>query len=92
MDQTLYVAKARGLSPREEQIRFAAAGASRHGHEGVVRSSPTSPPTTPNSAHYQLRECHQAIAVQLRAGFESYGLIVLGAPSPISTHVTSATC
>ncbi len=84
MDQTLYVAKARGLSPREEQIRFPAAegilAAAIKGVVPVVSNVPADDPELGTIA--KLRECHQAIAVQLRAGFESYGLLVLGSTEP----------
>ncbi len=84
MDETLYVAKARGLSPREEQIRFPAAegilAAAIRGVHPVVSNVPADDLELGSIA--KLRECHQAIAVQLRAGFESYGLLVLGSTEP----------
>ena len=84
MDQTLYVAKARGLSPREEQIRFPAEegilATAIKGVVPVVSNVPADDPELGTIA--KLRECHQAIAVQLRAGFESYGLLVLGSTEP----------
>ncbi len=84
MDETLYVAKARGISPREEQLRFPA----RHGvlgeamrrAEPVVTNGPADDPEL--NRIVKMRESQQAIAVPLRAGYESYGLLVLGSPEP----------
>lgn len=84
MDETLYIAKARGMSPREEQVRFPAT-------EGILARAiaATGPIVTHTPAEdpelrriVRLRECQQAIVVPLRAGFESYGLLVLGSMEP----------
>ncbi len=84
MDQMLYVAKARGISPREEQLRFPAtqgilATAMRNVNP-VLSNIPADDPEL--SQLVKIRECQQAIAVPLRAGFESYGLLVLGSSEP----------
>jgi signal transduction histidine kinase len=84
MDETLYVAKARGVSPREEQSRFAA-------EQGVLAKAIVAidpilinePADDPELVRIgRFRECQQAIVVPLRAGFESYGLLVLGSTEP----------
>ncbi len=84
MDETLYVAKARGLSPREEGLRFPAsrgllADAVRRS-DPTVLNNPGEDPELNEIAH--LRECQQAIAIPLRAGYESYGLLLLASPEP----------
>ncbi len=80
LDQMLYIAKARGISPREEQLRFPATegilATAMHGVNPVVSSIPADDPELGRLA--RIRECQQVIAVPLRAGFESYGLLVLG--------------
>ncbi len=94
LDQMLYIAKARGISPREEQLRFPATegilATAMHGVNPVVSSIPADDPELGRLA--RIRECQQVIAVPLRAGFESYGLLVLGRVRRISTHRTSAIC
>lgn len=84
MDESLYIAKSRGLSGREEQTRFLA-------NEGILAQAlartdalvsdvPGDDPELEKIAKF--RECHQAIVLPLRAGYESYGLLVLGSPEP----------
>jgi signal transduction histidine kinase len=84
MDQTLYVAKARGISPREEQARFPASrgllATAVKGTNPVVSNIPGEDPELGTIA--RIRECQQVIAVPLRAGFESFGLLVLGSVEP----------
>ena len=80
MDQTLYIAKARGISPHEEQTRFPASrgllATAVKGTTPVVSNIPSEDPELGSIA--RLRECQQVIAVPLRAGFESFGLLILG--------------
>jgi len=84
MDQTLYVAKARGISPREEQIRFPGSrgilATALKGTDPVVSNVPGDDPELAGIA--KIRECQQAIAVPLRAGFESFGVLILGSAEP----------
>jgi signal transduction histidine kinase len=84
MDETLYVAKARGLAPREEDLRFAAsrgllATAIRR-TDPVVINNPAEDPEL--NRVMRIRNCEQAIAIPLRAGYESYGLLVLASTEP----------
>ncbi len=80
LDQMLYIAKARGISPREEQLRFPATegilATAMHGANPVISNIPADDPELGRLA--RIRECQQVIAVPLRAGFESYGLLLLG--------------
>lgn len=84
MDETMYVGKARGLSDSEEQLRFAATkGVLRSAiarAEAVVTNAPGEDPELARVS--KMKESHQAIAVPLRAGYESYGLLVLGSSEP----------
>lgn len=86
MDGQLYVAKGRGLSPRESELRFAATEgilAQALNQSGpVLTDDPSSDPEL--SRVYRLRESAQAIVVPLRAGFENFGLLVLGSSEPDS--------
>ncbi len=84
MDETLYIAKSRGVSSFEERVRFPA-------QEGVLASAVEKaepiliedPGTDPElNKVMALHHCRQAIVLPLRAGFESYGLLVLGSPQP----------
>jgi signal transduction histidine kinase len=84
MDQTLYVAKARGISTQDERLRLPA-------QEGVLAEAieKTDPVVVHNPKDdpelrkvLALHSCQQAIVVPLRAGFESYGLLILGSPEP----------
>ncbi len=80
MDEALYIAKSRGLSSRDEKIRFEGArgilASALQGAEPVVTDDPAEDPEL--SQIVRMRESKQAIAVPLRAGYESYGLLVLG--------------
>ncbi len=84
MDQSLYIAKARGLSHMDEQKRFPA-------QEGVLAEalSQTNPILIDDPGQdpelgqvMAVHNTRQAIVVPLRAGFESYGLIVLCSYEP----------
>ena len=84
VDESLYVAKARGASPREETLRFPAthgilAQAIRNA-DPVVTNEPAEDAEL--NQFSRMNECQQAIAVPLRAGYESYGLLVLGSSEP----------
>lgn len=89
MDEYLYVSKSRGLSQFEEQKRFPA-------DQGVLAEAVNTtdpilvnqPATDPELGQLSaLAPCQQAIIVPLRAGYESYGLLILGSPEPdIYTH------
>ncbi|MBN1876669.1 MAG: GAF domain-containing protein [Anaerolineae bacterium] len=79
MDQTLYVAKSRGLSNMDEQRRFPAqqgilAKAITQVDPVVVEEPGQDPELGQVIATHNTR---QAIVIPLRAGFESYGLLVL---------------
>ena len=84
MDQSLYVAKARGVTPQDERARFPA----QQGIlvEALKKTDPLitdDPGIDPELAKViALHKCRQAIVVPLRAGFESYGVLVLGSPEP----------
>lgn len=84
MDETLYVAKARGLSTRDELLRFPASrgllAQAMRGADPVVINAPAEDPELNRVS--LIRDCQQAIAVPLRAGYESYGLLVLGSSEP----------
>lgn len=84
MDRTLYVATSRGLSPQDTRARFP-------GTEGILaRALDKAEPALTNdpgadpelSRLVSMHHCRQAIAVPMRAGFESYGLLLLGSPEP----------
>jgi len=80
MDESLYIAKAHGLSAPEESIRLTATrgvlAQAIHVADPIVTSEPAEDPEL--SRFIKMAECQQAIAVPLRAGYESYGLLVLG--------------
>jgi len=84
MDESLYVAKARGASPREETLRFPAT----HGilAQAIRNTDPVVTNEPAEDAELcqfsKMNECQQAIAVPLRAGYESFGLLVLGSSEP----------
>lgn len=84
IDQTLYIAKARGVSTQDERLRLPA-------QEGVLAQAIQTPgPIIVNDPKEDpelgqiaaIQSCRQVIIVPLRAGFESYGLLVLGSPEP----------
>ena len=82
MDQTLYVAKARGITTQDERLRLPAqSGVLAEAIEKtdpIVIDNPRDDPELAKVA--SMYGCQQAIVVPLRAGFESYGLLVLGSP------------
>lgn len=84
MDESLYVAKAHGLSSREEQLRLSAKegilGHALESAEPVVTNDPVADPEL--AQIHRMHSCLQAIAVPLRAGYDSYGLLVLGSSEP----------
>jgi signal transduction histidine kinase len=84
MDEILYVAKARGLSQHEEDLRFPASrgllATAINRSDPVVTNSPAEDPEL--NRIMNIRDCQQAIAIPLRAGYESYGLLVLATPEP----------
>jgi len=84
MDQTLYVVKARGASTQDERLRFPAQEGALA--EAVEKANPViidSPRDDPELGKIvAMQSCQQAIVVPLRAGFESYGLLVLGSSEP----------
>jgi len=84
MDESLYIAKAHGLSSAEEAMRLTATrgilAKAIHQTEPIVTNEPSEDPDLSKFA--RLAECQQAIAVPLRAGYESYGLLVLGSSEP----------
>lgn len=84
IDESLYVAKAHGASVSEEQMRFSAKhgilGRAIQSAEPVVTGDPSTDPEL--SRIHKMNECQQAIAVPLRAGYDSYGLLVLGSSEP----------
>ncbi len=84
MDQTLHIAKSRGTISQDERLRLPA-------QEGVLaealeKTDPiviNSPKDDPELGKIvAIQNCQQAIVVPLRAGFESYGFLVLASPEP----------
>ncbi len=84
IDQTLYISKSRGLSLRDEHQRFPGqAGVLAEAIEKVEPIITEEPNTDPELGSVSaFRDCRQVIVIPLRAGFESYGLLVLGSPEP----------
>ncbi len=84
MDQTLYVAKARGITTQDERLRLPAQSGvlaeTIEKTDPVVIDDPREDPELAKIA--AMYGCKQAIVVPLRAGFESYGLLILGSPEP----------
>jgi len=84
MDQTLYVVKARGISTQDERLRLPAQEGALV--EAVEKTDPiivNSPRDDPELGKIvAMQGCQQAIVVPLRAGFESYGFLVLGSSEP----------
>ncbi len=84
IDQTLYVAKARGITSQDERLRLPAQSGVLA--EAIEKTDPVvidNPREDPELAKIAaMYGCKQAIVVPLRAGFESYGLLVLGSPEP----------
>jgi len=86
IDGRLYVAKGKGLSPQEREIRFTAMkgvlARALSQSKPVVTGNPASDPEL--GRIYRFRESAQAIVVPLRAGYENFGLLVLGSSEPDS--------
>ena len=84
IDQTLYVAKARGISTQDERLRLpvqeGALAEAVEKTDPIIVESPRDDPELGKIVAIQA--CQQAIVVPLRAGFESYGFLVLGSPEP----------
>ncbi len=84
MDQTLYVAKARGIASQDERLRLPAQSGvlavAIEKTDPVIIDDPREDPELAKIV--AMYGCKQAIVVPLRAGFESYGLLVLGSPEP----------
>lgn len=84
LDEQMFVATSRGLSYTEERLRFpAAAGAlarALHSAEPVLLDEPGSDPELGQIV--AMHSCRQAVVVPLRAGFESYGVLIMGSPRP----------
>jgi signal transduction histidine kinase len=79
MDQTLYIAASRGIPDSDVQVRFPA-------QNGVLaRAIQSGEPITINNPEDDdelryllgIKECQQAIIVPLRAGFDSFGFLLL---------------
>ncbi len=83
-DHTLYVKSARGLTPQEHRLRFpgqtGALAQAVEGADPILIDEPGS--DSELSRMVAMHHCRQAIIVPLRAGFESYGVLVLGSPEP----------
>jgi signal transduction histidine kinase len=84
MDQSLYIEKSRGISHQDERKRFP-------GQQGILaqaidKADPVltdDPGSDPElSQIIAMHYCQQVIVVPLRAGFESFGLLVLGSSEP----------
>lgn len=84
MDQNLNIAKARGITSKDERLRLPAqSGVLAQAiatAEPIITNAPRDDPELGQIV--SLQGCRQAIVVPLRAGFESYGLLVLGSPEP----------
>ncbi len=82
MDQSLYVATGQGLTLTDNRARFPARegvlAATLQKAEPIVIQEPGSDPELGRTV--AMHSCRQAIALPLLAGFESYGLLVLGSP------------
>ncbi len=82
MDQTLYIASSRGLTNSDHRTRFAAEEGALaevlHRAEPLVIEDPGSDPELGNLV--AMHQCREAILVPLRAGFESYGVVLMGSP------------
>lgn len=84
IDQSLYIAKARGIPLQDENERFPAEEGVLH--RAIEEAEPCrtdNPGNDPELKHLlAMQNCQEALAVPLRAGFESYGLLVLASPEP----------
>ncbi|MBN1486898.1 MAG: GAF domain-containing sensor histidine kinase [Anaerolineae bacterium] len=84
MDQTLYIVKSRSLAHQDERLRFpsqeGALAESLNKAEPVICYDPRNDPELGRMIAMQY--CQEVIVLPLRAGFESYGALVLGSPEP----------
>jgi signal transduction histidine kinase len=83
MDRSLYVAASRGLTRQDKQTRFltqkgALATAIQHTGPLLVNNPGVDPELGQLVA---MHHCRQAIVVPLRAGFESYGAMIMAGPA-----------
>jgi len=82
MDRSLYVAASRGLTRQDKQTRFltqkgSLATALKHTGPLLVNNPGVDPELGQLVA---MHHCRQAIVVPLRAGFESYGAMIMASP------------
>ncbi len=82
VDQKLYIATSRGLTQSDQRARFAAqAGALA---EVLNRAEPLVVEDPGSDAELgelvSMHQCREAILVPLRAGFETYGVVLMGSP------------
>lgn len=84
LDQSLYIAKARGLFSKDEAVRFPTReGVLARAVAGADPLTIDDPATDPELQRIAaMHNCQQAVVVPLRAGFESYGMLVLGSSEP----------
>ncbi len=84
LDEQLFIATSRGLSYAEERLRFPATQGSLakalHSAEPVIVDDPGSDPELGQLV--AMHSCRQAIVVPLRAGFESYGVLIMAGSHP----------
>ncbi len=84
MDQTLYIKTSRGLAHQDEKARFpgeeGALAEAIQKAEPVITYNPKSDPEL--GRLIAMGYCQEAIVLPLRAGFDSYGVLVLGSPEP----------
>jgi len=84
MDQSLYVATARGLTQADKRLRAqaqeGALATALQTAEPIVIDEPGTDPELGQVV--AMHHCRQAIIVPLRAGFESYGAMVMASPEP----------
>ncbi|MGC9397665.1 MAG: GAF domain-containing sensor histidine kinase [Anaerolineae bacterium] len=82
LDNNLYVADARGLTHKDRQRRFPAAEGALaqvlESAEMIIVEEPGQDPEL--GSVVALHRCHEAIVVPLRAGFETYGVMVVASP------------
>lgn len=83
-DQALHIANSRGLSRHDRQKSFSAKegllATVLENAEVTIAAEPGSDPEL--SQIGALHHCREVLVAPLRAGFESYGLLVIGSPEP----------
>ncbi len=84
MDQSLYCATSRGLTLQDKRVRLLAhQGILNHVLQNAETRLTNDPGSDPELGQLvAMHHCRQAIAVPLRAGFESYGVVVMASPEP----------